>query len=272
MLYTSTKSAIDKDRLEQSRSQRILWLLEELKLPYEIEIHHRDPVTHFAPPELKKVHPLGKSPVITVAAPGATEPVVIAESAFIVEYLLDHFSNGSTLLPKRYNEGQEGKAGCETQEWLRFRYFLHYAEGSLMTFMLVALIAIRMSFSLLSHSLLNLLTLEIKTSAPFFIRPITNAIAGKIQSSFLEPNFATHYGFLEGQLETSGGNYLCGPHLTGADIMLSFPLIAGGKRTGLSKEKFPKLAAYVERLENEPGYKKAADKIIELDGKFEATL
>lgn len=252
---TSDKPTIKLYWLEQSRSQRILWLLEELKLPYEIEIHHRDPVTHFAPPELKKVHPLGKSPIITVTSPGSTEPVVLAESAFIVEYLLDHFSNGSTLLPKRYKEGQEGKVGCEAQEWLRFRYFLHYAEGSLMSFMLVALIAI-----------------QIKTSAPFFVRPITNAIAGKIQSGFLEPNFATHYGFLEEQLETSGGNYLCGPHLTGADIMLSFPLIAGGKRTGLSKEKFPKLAAYIERLENEPGYKKAADKIIELDGKFEATL
>jgi glutathione S-transferase len=77
---------------------------------------------------------------------------------------------------------------------------------------------------------------------------------------------------LEEQLETSGGNYLCGPYLTGADILLSFPLIAGGKRTGLSKEKYPKLGAYVERLENEPGYKKAVDKIIELDGKFETTL
>jgi glutathione S-transferase len=121
--------SIDNHRLEQSRSQRILWLLEELKVPYELEIYHRDPKTHFAPPELKKVHALGKSPVISVTAPGSSEPVIIAESALVVEYLLDHFSNGSTLLPKRWKEGQEGKVGGETEEWLRFRYYMHYAEG-----------------------------------------------------------------------------------------------------------------------------------------------
>jgi glutathione S-transferase len=120
---------IDNHRLEQSRSQRILWLLEELKVPYELEIFHRDPKTHFAPPELKKVHALGKSPVISVTAPGSSEPVIVAESALVVEYLLDHFANGSTLLPKRWKEGQEGKVGGETEEWLRFRYYMHYAEG-----------------------------------------------------------------------------------------------------------------------------------------------
>lgn len=116
-------TSIDCIRLNQSRSQRILWLLEELKVPYELEIFHRNKETKFAPPELKKVHPLGKSPVISIEVPGS-QPVVIAESAFVVEYLLDHFSNGSTLLPKRYKEGQEGKIGGETEEWLRFRYFM----------------------------------------------------------------------------------------------------------------------------------------------------
>jgi glutathione S-transferase len=103
---------------------------------------------------------------------------------------------------------------------------------------------------------------------PFFIRPITSGVAGKIQSGFLEPNFSTHFTFLEGQLKTSGGNYLCGPNLTGADILLSFPLIAGGSKTGLTEEKYPALHAYVERLENEPGYKKAVEKIIEIEGSF----
>jgi glutathione S-transferase len=110
-------------------------------VPYELEIFHRNRETRLAPPELKKVHALGKSPVISVLPPGATEPVVIAESAFIVEYLLDHFSNGSTLLPKRYKDGQEGKVGGETEEWLRFRYYMHYAEGSLMSLMLLSLVA-----------------------------------------------------------------------------------------------------------------------------------
>lgn len=93
-------------------------------------------------------------------------------------------------------------------------------------------------------------------------------------SSFLEPNFKTHYEFLEGQLKSSpdNGQYLCGPTLTGADILLSFPLIAGRGRSGLTKETYPTLYAYVNRLEAAPGYKKAAEKIIEIDGKFEATF
>jgi glutathione S-transferase len=113
-----------------------------LKVPYELEIFHRNKETKLADPELKKVHALGKSPVITVTQAGSTEPTVIAESGFIVEYLLDHFGSGSTLLPKRYREGQEGKVGGETEEWLRFKYFLHYAEGSLMSLMVLALVAL----------------------------------------------------------------------------------------------------------------------------------
>ncbi|KAF8864197.1 glutathione S-transferase I [Acephala macrosclerotiorum] len=243
--------------LNQSRSQRILWLLEELKVPYELEIFHRNKETKFAPPELKKVHPLGKSPVISVEVPGS-QPIVIAESAFVVEYLLDHFSNGSTLLPKRYKGGQEGKIGGETEQWLRFRYFMHYAEGSLMSFMLVALVALNIK----------------ESSVPFFIRPITNAISGKISSGFLEPNFKTHFEFLESQLKTSpnNGKYLCGPNLTGADILLSFPLIAGRGRAGLTKEKYPLLYQYIDRLREEPGYKKAAQKIIEIEGSFDETF
>lgn len=244
--------------LEQSRSQRILWLLEELQVDYELEIFHRNKETRLAPPELKKVHALGKSPVISVTAPGSTDPIIIAESAFIVEYLLDHFGNGSTLLPKRYKEGQEGKVAGETEEWLRFRYYMHYAEGSLMSLMMLALI-----------------TMRIKSSpVPFFIKPITNGVAGKIQSGFLEPNFKAHFAFLEDQLSTSPGEgqYLCGPNLTGADILLSFPLIVGGARSGMTKEKYPRICAYAARLEAEPGYKKAAAKITEIDGKFEASF
>jgi glutathione S-transferase len=89
--------------------------------------------------------------VISVTPAGSSQSVVIAESANIVEYLLDHFSNGSTLLPKRYKEGHEGKVGGETEEWLRFRYYMHYAEGSLMTLMLLSLVALRKYFHQLSH-------------------------------------------------------------------------------------------------------------------------
>lgn len=116
---------------------------------------------------------------------------------------------------------------------------------------------------------------DIKNSpVPFFIKPITNGVANKLQTMFLDPNFKTHFTFLESQLASApnGGQYLCGKNLTGADILMSFPLIAGRGRAGLTKEAYPKLWDYVARLEAEPGYKKAADKIAEIDGKFEATF
>lgn len=120
--------------------------------------------------------------------------------------------------------------------------------------------------------------LEIQNSpAPFFIKPITNAISGKIHSGYLDQNYQTHFNFLEHQLNTApeGGKYLCGRHLTGADILMSFPLIAAKESsslTGLTVESFPKLYAYIKALEKEPGYERAVQKIIEVDGKFQATF
>jgi glutathione S-transferase len=242
-------------RLEQSRSQRILWLLEELKLPYELEIFHRDKKTLLAPPELKEIHPLGKSPVISITPAGATESTIIAESALIIEYLLEHFGQSSPLLPARWITGQEGRLCGETPEWLRYKYFLHYAEGSLMPLLLVALVAG-----------------GIKNSpVPFFIWPITTRIAAQIHASFLSPHFHTHFAFLEDQLRSApgGGGYLCGPSLTGADILLSFPLLAAkGRVPALEGDRFPLLLKYIDRLEQEPGYKKAVDKIVEIEGSF----
>ena len=116
-------------------------------MDYNLEIFHRDKKTRLALPELKKVilHPLGKSPVIRITPPGSTESMIVAERALIIEYLLEHFGRNDTdrLLPKQWKEGQEDKV-CE--EWMRYRYFLHYAEGSLMTLMLVSLVARSMSF------------------------------------------------------------------------------------------------------------------------------
>ncbi|KIY49380.1 thioredoxin-like protein [Fistulina hepatica ATCC 64428] len=219
--------------LEQSRAQRILWLLEELKLPYELKVFHRQP-DKLAPPELKKIHPLGKSPVLSITPAGSETPIVIAESAFITEYLLEHFGKDTTLLPKRWKEGQEGEIGGETEQYMRYKYFLHYAEGSLMSILLVALIVE-----------------NIKNSpVPFFIKPITSGVASKVRSFFVDPNLLTHFDFLEKQLESScppgsvaaAEPFLCGPHLTGVDILLSFPLIASRGRTeALSEARFPTL-------------------------------
>jgi len=113
-----------------------VWLLEELKVEYELKIYKRGD-DMLAPDELKKIHPLGKSPIIGVQGPNMTQPKIIAESGLIVEYLIDHF--GKSMIPTRYIAGQEDQLGGETEEWLRYRYFMHYAEGSLMTLMILAL-------------------------------------------------------------------------------------------------------------------------------------
>lgn len=123
-------------RLEKSRSQRILWLLEELNVDYEIKTYKR--VSKLAPDELKKIHPLGKAPVVTIELETAEKPLVLAESSFIIEYLIDHF--GTWLAPERYQKGKEGQVDGETEEWIRYRYFMHYAEGSIMPLLVMALV------------------------------------------------------------------------------------------------------------------------------------
>ncbi|OTB17937.1 hypothetical protein K445DRAFT_20403 [Daldinia sp. EC12] len=241
--------------LEQSRAQNILWLLEELKIPYELETFRR--VNMLAPPELKKIHPLGKSPVISITPAGSSEPLVLAESGFITQYLSEHFSQGTTLMPKRWKDGQEGKVGGETEQWLRWQYLLHYVEGSLMSMLILAMVLGALKGS----------------NIPFFIRPITSMVANQIFNHLVFPNAKAQLGFLEQQLTTSGGDYLCGPELTSADILISFGLIAakdkfetfGTWESGGPKALFPKVFAYIERLETHPGYKKSVQKVKEID-------
>ncbi|KAF8124865.1 hypothetical protein K438DRAFT_1892667 [Mycena galopus ATCC 62051] len=225
--------------LERSRAQRVLWLLEETRVPYEIKTYKRDPKTEFADPELKAVHPLGKSPV----------------SALIIEYLCEHF--GPSLIPLKWKDGCEGKVGGETKAYMRYRYFMHYAEGSLMSLMFTWLLA-----------------KNIKTApVPFFIRPVTSRIGGMISTSYLDPNFDTNFAFLEEQLASApnGGPYLCGDKLTGADIMMSFPVIVAASEMGArgpTKETFPRLIAYVEALKSSESYKRAVEKIVALEGEY----
>ncbi|KAL3479727.1 glutathione S-transferase [Aspergillus californicus] len=242
--------------LEKSRSQRILWLLEELNVPYEIKTFKRNKDMH-APDELKKIHPLGKSPVISVQSSATTEPIVIAESGMITEYLCDHFG-GDRLVPARYAEGKEGLIGGETEEWLRYRYYMHFAEGSLMPFLV---------FKLVTDTIKN------PPGIPFFLKPIPRMVANQVEDQFVNPNLFSTFDFLEGQLKSapSGGPFFCGNRITAADIMMSFPLIAANTRLSLV-EKYPLLGKYVEALEKEEGYKRAIAKIQEVDGVFEASL
>lgn len=114
-------------------------MLEELKLPYELEIYHRDKQTRLAPPELEKVHPLGKSPVLTITAPGSDEPIVLAESGLITQYLVENIPEGIKLMPPRWKDGMEGKLGGETEAWMRYQYYLHFSEGSFIPVLVLAM-------------------------------------------------------------------------------------------------------------------------------------
>ncbi|CAH0236381.1 Glutathione S-transferase GstB [Massilia sp. Bi118] len=209
--------------LNNSRSQRILWLLEELGLAYEIKKYQRDPKTMLAPPELRAVHPLGKSPVIQ---DGDT---IVAESGAIIEYLVG-----------RYGEGRLAPA-AGTPERLRYTYFLHYAEGSAMPPLLLKLVFDRVE----------------STPAPFFVRPIARAIARKVKDSFVLPQIRQHLAFLEGELAQRA--WFAGDAFSAADIQLSFPLEAAAARGGLDAQ-YPKLSAFLERIHARPAYQRALDR------------
>ncbi|KAK0646740.1 glutathione S-transferase-like protein [Cercophora newfieldiana] len=243
--------------LNESRAQRIVWLLEELGLDYEVVLFYRGE-NRFAPPELEKIHPLGKSPAVGITFPGQEKETVLVESGFIAQYLGEHFAQDTNLVPERYRPGEEGKPGGETEAWMRYQHLLHYAEGSLMPPLLIALILIVMK----------------GPKIPFIIRPVVSSVADKVYAGFVQPNVKKHLSFVEKQLESApnGGPYLCGEHLTIADILLSFPLevsparlggFAGGNEKVLAP--YPRLRAYVERLQKEKGCVKAKERVEQLE-------
>ena len=210
--------------LNNSRSQRILWLLEELGLPYEIKHYQRDSKTMLAPASLRAVHPLGKSPVIT------DDGVTVAETGAIIEYLVDRYANGR-LKPEK-----------NSADWLKYRYYMHYAEGSLMPFLVMKLI-----FN------------KIETSPmPFFVKPIAKQIAKKTKQTFIQPNLDTHLKFLESELQQT--DWFAGSELTAADVQMSFPLEAATARAGLTASRYPNLNAYLERIHARPAYQRALQK------------
>jgi len=209
--------------LNNSRSQRVLWLLEELGIDYEVKRYERDAKTMLAPPELARVHPLGKSPVI------ADGDQAIAESGAIIEYLAG-----------RYGEGRLVPA-AGTPERLRYTYWMHYAEGSAMPPLLLKLVFDRIETA----------------PMPFFARPVAKAIARKAKAAFIEPNIRTHLDFMEAELARSA--WFAGADFTAADVQMSFPLEAAAARGGLDKRR-PKLMAFLERIHERPAYKRALER------------
>lgn len=209
--------------LNNSRSQRILWLLEELGTPYEVKRYERNAETMLAPPSLLAVHPLGKSPVITDG------DGTIAESGAIIEYLVE-----------RYGQGKLAPAPG-TPERLRYIYWLHYAEGSAMPPLLLKLVFDRVETA----------------PVPFFIRPIAKAIAGRAKSSFIMPQIKLHLDYMEAELGKSP--WFAGNEFSAADIQMSFPLEAAVARGGLDQGR-PRLMAFLQRCQARPAYKRALEK------------
>lgn len=209
--------------LNNSRSQRILWLLEELGLSYEIKRYERDAVTMRAPPELFAIHPLGKSPVITDGA------LTIAESGAIVEYLVERYGAGR-LVP-----------AVNTPERLRWTYWLHFSEGTAMLPLLLKLVFSKMETS----------------PMPFFVRPIARGIAAKVKKSFIAPQIKLQLDYMESELGQS--QWFAGSEFSAADVQMSFPIEVASARGGLGQNR-AKLAAYLMRIHARPAYQRALER------------
>ena len=209
--------------LNNSRSQRVLWLLEELGVPFEVKRYQRDAKTMLAPAALRAVHPLGKSPVVTDG------DVTVAESGAIIEYLLDTYDRDGRLRP-----------AAGTDDRRRFTYWLHYAEGSAMPPLLLSLVFGRVP----------------KGPMPFFVRPIAKAIARKAQQGFIAPQLKNHLDFIEGELGQRP--WFAGATFGAADIQMSFPLEAMTARGGLDASR-PKAWDWLQRIHARPAYATALE-------------
>ena len=209
--------------LNNSRSQRVLWLLEELGLDYDIKRYQRDPKTLLAPPALREVHPLGKSPVL------ADGDVTLAESGAIIEYLVQRHGNGRL------------KPADGTPEQLRYTYWLHFAEGSAMPPLVMKLVFDRIE----------------KGPMPFFVRPLARGIAGRVKKGFIEPNIARQLDYIEAELEQRP--WFAGADFSAADIQMSFPVEAAAARGGLDARR-PRLMDWLARIHAREPYRRALER------------
>ena len=210
--------------LENSRSQRLLWLLEELGTPYTVQRYARDRKTLLAPPELKQVHPLGKSPVITDGA------ITVAESGAIIEYLLDAHAQVHGQGALRPPPG--------TAERRQFTYWLHFAEGSAMPFLVMKLVFDKVR----------------SAPVPFFIKPILKGVADEVGKTFLMPNITQQLAFIESTLAAQP--WFAGAEFSAADVQMSYPLEAAAERVGLGSSH-PHISAWLQRIHARPAYQRA---------------
>jgi glutathione S-transferase len=209
--------------LNNSRSQRVLWLLEELGVDYEVRRYQRDPDTMLAPPELKAVHPLGKAPVVTEGNR------VLAESGAIIEHIADRYGDGRLALPH------------DSPDRFRYIHWLHYAEGSATPPLLLKLVFDRVA----------------QAPMPFFVRPIVKKVRAAAMDAFIGPQIKLHYDYLENELSHS--KWFAGEDFTAADIQMSFPLETAHAR-GVFDERRPHLMAFLRRVHERPAYRRALER------------
>ncbi len=215
--------------LETSRSQRILWLLEELGAPYELKVYRRDKVTRLAPPELKAIHPLGKSPVVT------DDGAVIAESAVIIEYIVGKYGHLGT------GELAHLAPAAETPAYWQAKYWMHYAEGSLMNWLVMKLV-----FSAIPNR-----------PMPFFVKPIARNLCEKVESTLIDPNLQNSLNFIEHHLAQNA--WFAGSEISMADFQMSFGIEALLARSGAGG-RYPHIDAYHRRMRARPAYQRAEAK------------
>lgn len=208
--------------LEHSRSQRIIWLLEMLQIDYQVKRYARDPETSLAPEELKKIHPLGKSPVITDG------DQTVAESGNIIEYLIETY--GESKLPTLTATDQQ-----------QSRYWLHYAEGSLMPFLVMTLVLDKIQTA----------------PMPFFIRPIAKALVGKVMAAFTSPNISRNIDYIEQHL--ADNKWFAGDHISAADFQMIFPLEAALSRSDKAQSA-QHIRRYVSQVHELAEYQSALKK------------
>ena len=210
--------------LNSSRSWRVLWLLQELGVPYQVKAYQRDPRTLRAPPALRQAHPLGKAPVID------DDGRTLAESGAIVEYLTERHGAGRLVPP------------ADSPDRVRYLYWLHYAEGSAMPPLLLTLVFSEMP----------------KAPMPFFVRPIVRGIAQQAQKTFIGPMLKEHLDFMEGELGKS--SWFAGEAFSAADIVMSFPVEGFAARGGLDASR-PKLWGWLERIRARPAYQRVVEDV-----------
>ena len=215
--------------LETSRSQRVLWLLEELGVPYTLKVYQRDPKTKLAPPELKAVHPLGKSPVITDGKE------TVAESGAIIEYLVEKFGS------QAQGELAQLQPAAGSAAYRQCRFWMHYAEGSLMNWLVMKLV---------------FMTIPTQPM-PFFVRPVARELCKQVQIKLIDPNVTTAMEFMEAHL--SKNVWFAGKDISMADFQMSFAVEAALAR-GINTKAFPRLTAYHDRMVARPAYQRAIAK------------